>query len=235
MRDVRLRQDGIQRRVIDSRWRAPIQTARQSVKVYDGGSIPTTVPSVFLTHPTWLDADDTEAASYTSADESSTIPVVVIGPGVPIAGDILTAHSIGGRWVAEKDGTSVPTLSCLPCGIPKMNLKVCYKNYLIGDGTATMTYTPPGQWGSACTLQLLYQMACASGSILFTIVYFLSGGCPGGQRQTCSSSTGSPFGLTLSSYTCDPFLLHYTCTNTGCPALWSNGYTDFYITTGSCP
>lgn len=38
--------------------------------------------------------------------------------------------------------------------------------------------------------------------------------------------------MTLASYTCSPFHLHYTVGASfpiDCAMLWSNGYTDYYI------
>jgi hypothetical protein len=81
-------------------------TPRFLAQVYNGGNYPTSVPRVFLTNPVTIDAGDAEAAtpSYT-ADTSQSIPVVVLNQ-LPAPGDILPAFADGGRWVAEKTGSS---------------------------------------------------------------------------------------------------------------------------------
>lgn len=231
MRSERLRQEGIQGRVIDARWISPTQTARHLVAIYDGGSIPTTVPSVFLTHPVWVDADDTEGATpSTSTDTSQTIPVVVIGPTVPVAGEMVVAHAIGGRWVAEYGLSTGGTLSCYPCAIPLTTLALSWVNSSLGNGSTTLTQDTSISWKSGCTNQLLYAFGCISGFLYFEVDYFISGSCPTGQKLFCSAPGSSPNGLTLSSYTCDPFSVTYTLTSSSCPTLWAEGYTSFTIT-----
>lgn len=84
----------------------PATTQRILLRIYDGGAIPATVPKVFFGHPANMNADATEGASYTTGDDTTTsIPVVVIGPRIPVAGDLIVAHAIGGRWVAGESGS----------------------------------------------------------------------------------------------------------------------------------
>lgn len=205
-------------------------TPRFLGQVFDGGSMPQATDRVFLVHPVRLYGTEVEgAAAVLEIDAARAIPVVVLGGSAPRAGDLLTALAVGGRWVAQA-GAAGGTLLCLPCAIPQRSLTLSWVNYMSGPGSTTLVFTPPGQWGSVCTNQLLFQLACASGRVLMNVTYFLSGGCPSGQRQTCSSASGGPFGLTLESYSCDPFMMRYKVENTGCPALWSNGYTSLTIT-----
>lgn len=134
----------------------PTQTARQLLKIFDGGAIPTTVPKVFLGHPVLLDADDTEGASYTaSADTSVTIPVVVLGPIVPVADDLVVAHAIGGRWVAGDGGQAPPEceFDCADCsgaGIPNKSLLFSWVGSGGGSGSVTMTPNCVGTWDTGC-------------------------------------------------------------------------------------
>ena len=81
--------------------------ARFVGKVYSGGSIPTTVPKVFLTHPTTIFSPDTEGGTATAAvDTSQSVPVWCVGPGVPVANDYLVARGAPYAWVADFPGTS---------------------------------------------------------------------------------------------------------------------------------
>lgn len=97
--------DAIDRRMS----RRGIATHRQLVQVYDGGSIPTAVPAMFLARPVGIDVAEAEGATSTiTPDTSQTIPVLVLGPEVPAAGDNLLATVISGRWLAEKQGAGGP-------------------------------------------------------------------------------------------------------------------------------
>jgi hypothetical protein len=205
-----------------------ISSARQLVQVYDGGSLPTAADKVYLTHPAVIDADDTEGATWTGAvDSGVTIPVVVLG-SAPDVGDYLVAHAVGGRWFAERSGSLI--LSCSPCGIPKNDLTVAWVNPIIGNGSTTLTYTAPSQWVSTCTNGLIYSLNCGSATVYFGVTYFISGGCPSGMAQTCSTSGSNPFSLTLSSYACSPFNFYYTLTGASCPVLLGSGYLSFTVT-----
>ena len=85
------------------------KSARQLVQIYDGGSMPGTANAFYLANP--LDITGTEAegdAGVQNADTDTTIAVLVLGRP-PAAGDILTAYSVGGRWVAERPGAQPVT------------------------------------------------------------------------------------------------------------------------------
>lgn len=204
------------------------------VQVYDGGSMPATVPRWFFTHPVLMDGVEAEGEDYTpTADTSVTIPVLVLGSRVPAAGDILIAHGVGGKWVAESGGGGTATYPCSPCNIPLKNLTVSWTNTLLGNGSATLVYTAgsPPTWstGSACPNEMLFSLRCSGFSILFTAYYFVSGGCPSGQPQNCNSQGGDQQFLPLDSHVCSPFSLTYKPTSQTCPVLLSSGYTSFTV------
>ncbi len=207
-------------------------TPRFLGQVVNGGSMPRGTDRVFLVNPVRLSGAEQEgAAAVLAVDGSRTIPVVVIGSAVPAVGDLLPTLAIGGRWVAQAGGSAL--LPCSPCAIPKKNLTLSWTNNLIGPGSTTLVFTPPGQWNSPCVNQMLFQLSCAGGLVQLTVTYFLSGACPGGQSQSCVSPGHDPFAITLDSFSCagaPAFLLHYTVKSSGCPVLWSDGYTAFTIT-----
>ena len=91
--------------------------AGRLVKVYSGGSIPTTVPAFFLTHPVGLGGTEDEGDVPTQTEDTAeTIPVYVLGPDAPVAGDLLAAHATGGRWVAWFGaGTQPVEAKCCQC------------------------------------------------------------------------------------------------------------------------
>lgn len=215
--------------------RAP-GTPRQMVSVYDGGAIPTTVPKVFLTHPASLDAPEAANSAYTAAvDASTTLPVVVLGPGVPKAGDLLVATAVGGRWVAGMKGTTGPASTpCGPCALPHKDLTLSWTNVLIGPGSLTMTYYPPPSggtegWLSACYRQMNFLLKCSGTVVDFEARYFINGTCPNGGYQACTYPGTDPFTLTLADYTCSPFHLHFTVDSANCPNLSNDGYTNLYV------
>ena len=62
------------------------------------------------------------------------------------------------------------------------------------------------------------------------MIYFTTGSCPTGTQQYCSNLRVTPFGLTLSSYTCSPFSMTFLSRSSGCPTITNSGYTQFTIT-----
>lgn len=205
-------------------------TSMMAVKIYNGGSMPTSGNKWFLSYPVEIDGDEGEGEVPTfETDATRTVPVLVVGTRVPAAGDVLTAVHVGGRWIAES-GASNPVAICTPCSIPKKTLTVSWTNTMLGNGSAPLVYRPPNLWSAACVNQLVIAMDCLAGIIQFVVTYFVSGSCPSGQFQSCQSPGFDPFGLTLvEDYTCDPFHLHYHITGAECPLLSGSGYTDFYI------
>ena len=81
-------------------------------KVYNGGSMPRGREAVYLVHPVQLAGKEAEGeVADIQVDTSRSIPVVVIGSRQPVIGDLIIAHSEGGRWIAES-GASIP--NCQP-------------------------------------------------------------------------------------------------------------------------
>jgi hypothetical protein len=194
--------------------------------VTSGGSIPVQTGMVFLVNPVRLDGLESEGATPTTlVDTTRTIPVVVIGEMAPSAGDLLMAVAVGGRWVAT-GGVS----SCFPCRIPTKDLTVSWSNTQFGAGSTKLSYTPPGQWSSSCSHQILYSLSCAGGQIQFVATHFPNANCQGGQGVSCVSPGVNPYALTLASYTCIPFFLRFSVTSRSCPVISSAGFTSFTIT-----
>jgi hypothetical protein len=88
-------------------------TPRFVGQVFDGGSMPRRLESVYLLHPIVLEGPESEgAAAAIRVDTGRSVPVVVIGSRQPVAGDVLIAHSLGGRWVADGGINNFP--NCNP-------------------------------------------------------------------------------------------------------------------------
>ena len=120
---------------------------------------------------------------------------------------------------------------CGTCSIPRTDLTVSWTNLIIGNGSATLVYSgsPSTQWLSACTNQLLYQLVCTASVIEFRVYYFLSGSCPTGQSQFCSTIRTAPSSLIQTGFTCSPFLLTCSVTSSSCSNLATYGYTGFSV------
>jgi hypothetical protein len=203
------------------------------VQIFDGGSMPSSPDHFFLANPVELDGPEVEGGSGSPVvDSSQTIVVDVLGSS-PSAGDILSAYMVGGRWVAERTGSSATgSLTCSPCPIPKQNLTISWVNILRGNGSTTLIYTPsPPSWVSACSNNLQYILQCTGGQIELQITYWVTGVCPGpGTTQYCSNLRPAPLGLTVFSYSCSPFSMTLHLTSSSCPTVTSGGYTQFTIT-----
>jgi hypothetical protein len=209
---------------------APRGTPRLLGQVVDLGAMPDQSERIYLVNPVRLQGVESEGTTASIVvDGTRTVPVLVIGSRALTAGDLIVALAVGGRWVAES-GAGSGSLPCSPCNIPRKNLTVSWVNPVIGNGSAPLLYTPPGQWNSACAHGLLYSLSCPGSILQFDVTYFVSGSCPSGQRQTCSSGGVPPFALQPGSHASSPFYASFTITGTGCPVLVSSGYTSFTIT-----
>jgi hypothetical protein len=205
---------------------------RMLVRVYDGGSMPTTTPRVYFTHPVLVTGAESEGGVGTlTVDTTTTVPVVVLGTKAPSVGDYLTAYSCSNRWIAERGlGSGSGSTSCSPCNIPNEDLTISWTNIITGDGSAPLIYTPgPPRWISACADEgLIFQLQCVDGFELRAI-FFIEGECPTGTPSYCSNLRASPLFLTLQSYTCSPFSATFTVSGTDCPTLFGDGNTVFFV------
>jgi hypothetical protein len=212
----------------------PFSSARLAVQVYNGGSMPSSLPAVFFTHPVLITGSETEGGSGTlTADTATTVPVVFIGSTVPSVGDYATAYAVGCRWVAERGGSSGGgSVPCSPCNIPAENLTISWTNPLSGDGSATMIYNSGTElWTTGCVDGgFQFRLGCNAGTLELRAIFFTGGGCPNGTSNFCSNLRSAPLTLTFSTHTCSPFSLAYTVAESGCPALFSPGNTQFVIT-----
>ena len=210
----------------------PIAAARRLVQVYNGGAIPTAAGYVYLTNPVELDGAETEGGPATvNADATATLPVVVL-ENPAVAGDVLVASAVGGRWVADKGKPPAPSgVPCGTCTIPAANLTVSWTNPILGDGSAPLVYSSgPTTWLSACTNELLFELLCNQGQVEFRVTYYLSGSCPSGQSQYASTLRNNPYKLTRTGLVCgSSFLMTVSLSSTSCPVLWSYGYAGFTI------
>jgi hypothetical protein len=207
--------------------------ARRLVQVYNGGAIPTGPDKFYLTHPVELDGPETEGGAATvTADGFQTIVVDVLGHA-PVAGDMLVAYTVGGRWVAQLGSKSGGgTSPCSPCNIPKTDLTLSWNNLLTGAGSTTLFYTTlPDKWNSSCLAagadSLQYGFSCQAGAFSFGVTIYFTPGCSG---SFTGCSNPSAFGFSEVSHTCSPFSVTYSVNPATCALISSAGYTDFTIT-----
>lgn len=232
MRTVRARHADLARRAGRAMPFRPATTTRRLVQIFNGGSMPTSPDHFFVGYPIELDGAETEGGTGTADDDASQPIVVDVIGHAPSAGDILTAYAVGGRWVAERgQASSTGSLACSPCSIPAQNLTLSWVNAILGNGSTPLIYTAtPASWTSGCANGLLYKLLCTGGEVELRVIYFTTGSCPTGTQQYCSNLRVTPYGLTLSSYTCSPFSMTFLPKSAACPAITSSGYTQFTIT-----
>jgi hypothetical protein len=189
----------------------------------------------YFTHPVELGGTEQEGGAATPlADQTQIIPVDILR-GKPQVNDILIAHAIGGRWVAEEGGSgSQTTQPCQPCEIPRQDLTVSWVNPIFGNGQARLVFNASGpSWSTGCSgvgNDNIFTLACLSGQIEFRVVYFLAGVCPTGQSAFCSNLLPPNFQLVFASHVCDPLSLVFTVGEFGCPGAWALGYQSFTVT-----
>lgn len=206
---------------------APV-TPRFIGRVRNAGTIPTDSERVFLVNPVRFDGAEIEGerASLT-ADESRSIPVIVIGSLAPKAGDVIVVYASGGRWISEFRPQSTSVV-CGECKLPRRDLTLTWANSLLGTHSAPMVFNGVDEWTTGCINQITHRLTCRSGVAAFNAAYFAGGHCPTGQSVICSNSGSPPFGLAMSAQSCDPLFLQYTATS--CPTLSIQGYTKFTVT-----
>jgi hypothetical protein len=188
-------------------------TGRKYVgQVYSGGSIPTAVPAWFLTNPVVFTGAETEGASSTpTVDSSTSVPVLALGPNVPVSGDMLPARMIGGIWVAQKcTSGSTPVINpCTACVLtpgpqtctitasggrssPPCDATVSCLDASAGGGTLPQFY---GTFNGICDPGTITDGECTGSSFFCEIV----------QAFACTTAPGG--GITVASLSCDPFVL----------------------------
>lgn len=121
-------------------------------KVVAGGTVPTAVPRYYLVKPQAISGEEAEGTVLALADafgaDAPKVPVVVLGPSAPVAGDRLVVKRAGARWVAEFGPSPSPPP---PPGdrVICATVKVC----LTGepDSGETVTVTGPGGFSATCT------------------------------------------------------------------------------------
>lgn len=124
------------------------------------------------------------------------------------------------------------SFTCGSCSVPKANLTISWVNTITGNGSDTMVWDGVNSWNSGCTgggsNQHIFTLLCTTGFVELRAFYMLSGSCPTGDSNYCSTGRASPNGLTETGLTCGAsFLL--TCTTENCNSLSANGFTDFTV------
>jgi hypothetical protein len=196
-----------------------VTTPRRLVQITMVSSTPTATANIFWAAlPFELGGNEVEGGTASGGGAGQVLYVDVVNRA-PTVGDVVVAHAVGGRWVAELTMTSGSTggdYRCGTCDIPKKNLSYTLTNSQFGDTSGTLTYSSAGPTWSGPCVQLpngilghgaLVTLQCASG-ILDVAVCDCT--CPGCTSAFCCSSIGAApdFRLTVTSLTCgDSFML----------------------------
>jgi hypothetical protein len=112
---LRRRQDEV-RRLMESAGAAPSSPGAVYVgEICNGGAIPTAVPRVYMTKPVRTVATEDEGQTPTFTVGGCEIPVLILGPRIPVAGEKIVCRAIQGLWVGLPSKTSAPAETCLTC------------------------------------------------------------------------------------------------------------------------
>jgi hypothetical protein len=95
----------------------PLSTSQRVAKITDLGHIPTTTGVYFAANPANLIGTEVEGGPASAPADSSVIYVLMVGSQAPVAGDLVVAKQIHGRWVAQKLQPSNKP-KCQPCNTP---------------------------------------------------------------------------------------------------------------------
>jgi hypothetical protein len=165
-------------------------------KVFDNGHLPTTPGNYFAVHPVTVGGTEAEGSAGTfSVNAAATVFFLVIGSKAPIAGDVLIARSIDGRWVAEwgsKTTTGTVTVPGCPCTATPASLNMTSSSPQSNFGifqSATFQYGPtPPEYGTlglgassylstrtftdqVSSQPFRYYLSCLQGRYVLTRVY----------------------------------------------------------------
>jgi len=221
----RSRRDDIADRLDAARPDRPDRLVTLVALVYDAGSMPSQIRHYFAVHPVAVTGDEVEgSAGSPDVAASAQELVLVLGPGLPAAGDCLIALQVSDRWVAQfgkaSDNQFVELDGCL-CTKTPVSLHLVSNNHTADNGMfqdATLVYGPTPDWaiplalGDSCFLSTesftdqdtgdtyRYYFTCSG------IVYILT-------RVYEFSAYGSPFKdvnryvwtIGVQGNTCDPY------------------------------
>jgi hypothetical protein len=241
LRNLRLRHSGL----LDGFGRAigdpPVTTPRRLVQIVTVSATPSASPNIFwASRPVLLAGNEVEGGTDSAGFEGEVLYVDVINRP-PVVGDVVVAHAVGGRWVAELTmSTPTPTgdYHCGTCDIPKRNLSYTLTNSIFGDTAGTLTYSSVGPtWAGPCTqlpngLQghgALVNLTCNSGILVVQVCDLV---CPNSDVTCCTNRAAAPnFRLTVTSLTCgDSFMLIADFEFSQCFTLFEQGYGTLTIT-----
>jgi len=134
------------------------------VQVFAKTTVPTETGKFFACHPVTPDGTEAEGSVPTFSIASETVYVLVVGPRVPVAGDMLIAKSVNGRWVAASGKVGCPSNSitfrltaCLGAGVPGATVEFWQDGSLVytgstasggplGVGNIRLAPADPGDW-----------------------------------------------------------------------------------------
>lgn len=190
----------------------PQGVPRYAGRVFSGGAIPTSIPKVFVTHPLAFTATESEGSTPTlTPDTSRSVPVLVLGPGVPVAGDDLIARQVQGRWVAGMSASAPP----VQCGTITYTIRGCFGNLLSG---ATVTvYDGNNNTFPVLTTGTTNSSGVYVAAIFAAKTYYYEVSHPRFVTQNatvaaaCSGSSNTAAPLTLTTPAAG-----YVCTSPGC-------------------
>jgi hypothetical protein len=157
-------------------------------QVFNGGSMPTTTPAFFDSHPVRLSGTETEGGAGTvTADTTKALPLLVLGQ-VPAVGDNLPARLINGVWVAERRGSSGPG-DCPGCTTVTYQSTYYANIPALGFVSLPLIRQSAALWQACSTASVLGFSVCAGNGRSCTPTTVTAAFLV---QLICSLSTGSP-------------------------------------------
>jgi len=143
----------------------PPFAAERAFQVYNAGSMPSATPRVYACRPVELTATESEGGTWNTNATAVFVPVVFLGPDLPVLGEIYHAAQYGGRWISSHTksvAASSPTGTLLGCvcqhppAVLTMTVTGTCSSGLFFDCTIEYQATPPElgplQLGGNCYL-----------------------------------------------------------------------------------
>lgn len=182
---LRRRIDNLETVLDSQRGQTQAGTVTILVQVFQETAIPTESGKYFACHPVAISGTESEGSMPTfTPDTTQKLYVAILGTQVPVAGDVIRARMVGGRWESTEGGVTPGAT----CGCLCVSVTGCDSLPLLGATvTATITASPVAS---------LAITAAGSGYTASPTVT-ISGGGGSGATATVSVGGGGVSGITL--------------------------------------
>ena len=197
-------------------------------RVTSGGSALGVGKFLMVQPLTILGGEGEGVAGVQTANPAASVPVLLLGPGIPATGDSLVCRFVNHRWVAERSGNAgglnnlitIPTCSCpVPTSLRMTSASTTCNYGMFQDATLTWQ-APPACFAPLNIVSNIFMSTTTFNDVFGNVPFYYYLYCQYNQffltRIYCTSPYGSPYrdaalySWLIGGYgnNCSPFYLH---------------------------